>query len=89
MQATQIAQVCRHVKWRFIAALYAGWFPGASRSGLVHVIDFGMPDKELASFENERRVVSSGPARRLRVRATRRRWSLEKYEQSRDPDGFG
>jgi hypothetical protein len=87
MQATQIAQACRHLKWRFIAALYAGWFPGASRSGLAHVIDFGMPDKELASSENERRVLSFRPGKApARSRDPTPVESLAKYERTENPD---
>src|SRR5262245_13979032 len=86
-QATQTAQVWRQVKWRFIAAVYAVRFPCASRSGFAHVIDFGMPDKELASSENERRVVSFRPGQApARSRDPTPVESLAKYEQTEDPD---
>ena len=91
-QATQSAQAWRQVKRRFILAVYAVRFPGASRYGLAHVIEFGMPDKELPSSESERRVVSFRPGKAsARSRGPTPVESLEKYERiedSDDPDDY-
>src|SRR4029450_3988729 len=86
-QATESAQAWRQVKWQFIAVIYAVPFPDASRSSLTHVIDFCMPDEELASSENDRRVVRFRPGKApARSRDPTPLDSLAKYERTEDSD---
>src|SRR5262245_59714868 len=85
-QATPSAQAWRQKTGRFIAAVYEVGFLGASRSVPAHVIDFGMPDKELASSENDRRVVSFRRSKPGRSSDPPPVESLAKYERTEDSD---